>query len=744
MTAAILATQSAKAQDTVQSGGLLEEVMVTARKVTESMQSVPVAVNSMTESDMRALGVATTRDVLAFTPGATVTSAVADVSGITLRGISSGNRGASEDSGVMVMEDGEVISRGFMHNSNMYDMARVEVLRGPQGTTFGRNATAGVVNFINERPSQEFASRIIVDAGDYDTFAVEGYVNGALSDTISGRLSGKYSERDGYFEDAITGDDIDAQDDISLRGQLLFEPSDDLVILLKAHWTDFHSDSFSPRKNNDSSIPIEFQSFTGWDFISYSEVSDDPWKVVNTETDGYDREIWGGLLDIQKDFGDLSLVSLTTYRDGEDESTADLGGTPYAIAIERAANDATTFSQEFRLNNQNQDDATFGWQLGVYYLHEEHDRSADTLFLDGLCEFYPDECVNPPPFLGFMQLPTMDAIATTQFLIQENELDSYGVFGEVTYDFTDQTSLLVGGRYSYDKKDYYGITDAEGAISFFFIDGGRVESDIDDSWDDFSGKVSLTHHFTDTIMAYGSVATGYKSGAFNAEPASADAVNAVDPEYVTTYEIGAKMDLLDDHLRLNITVFQSDYEDIQSSFTTGTAVTVAKNVGEAEIEGYEIEGIAYFTENLSLQFAYADYDHEYTEFSRGDGDTGEGIVGNPIQNAPDWTATVALNYDIQLDSGAEITLRGDYRGAGEITTRFDDTDPSSIKPSVDMFNAVAKYTSTDMDWSVAIWGRNLTEEEEVATIGPAFALTNQGSRGYGAPRTYGVTLEYNF
>ncbi|MBN7796208.1 TonB-dependent receptor [Parahaliea mediterranea] len=338
----------------------------------------------------------------------------------------------------------------------------------------------------------------------------------------------------------------------------------------------------------------------------------------------------------------------------------------------------------------------------------------------------------------------MDDIATTQRLVQDNQTDSYGVFGEVTVDITDQTGLLVGGRYSYDKKEYFGITDAEGPLAFLFLDAGRVEAGIGDHWDDFSGKISLTHHFSDNIMAYGSLATGYKSGAFNAEPSSADAVNAVDPEYVTTYEAGMKMDLLRDSLRLNLTLFQSDYEDIQSTFVNQQAVAVAANVGEAEIKGYEVEGQAYFTPNLYLQFAFADYEHEYTDFSRGEGDSGVDVAGNPVQNAPDWTATVALNYDIVLSSGAEITLRGDYRGTGEIATYFDETSPQSIRPSVAVFNATVKYTAANARWSTAIWGRNLGNEEEVVTIGPKVALFDGRSRAYGPPRTYGLTLEYSF
>ena len=435
---------------------------------------------------------------------------------------------------------------------------------------------------------------------------------------------------------------------------------------------------------------------------------------------------------------------MSTYRHGEDESTADLVGTPYALAWERAGNDAWTVSQEFRLNNQPQDNTTLDWQLGLYYLKEDHKRSGNTLVLQGLCDFYPEECVDPPPFLGFLPLPDMNSAVTTQLLTQENQTDSFGMFGEVSYDLTERTNLLIGARYSYDKKEYFGIVDAVGALSFLFLDGQKVVSDIEDSWDDVSGKVALSHQFSSEIMGYASVATGYKGGAFNAEPASPDAVNAVDPEYVTTYEAGLKMDLLEDSLRLNMTVFYSDYEDIQATFLTPTSVAIAENVGEAEIKGYEIEGIAWLTSSLSMQFAYANYNHEYTEFARSSNDTGRDVVGNPITSAPDWTATLSLNYIRDLDSGATITLRGDYRGTGEISTQFDTTDSASIRPSAHVFNGVVKYTSPDANWSLSAWGRNLTEEEEVVTISPLILLYKQRSRSYGPPRTYGITLEYNF
>ncbi len=702
----------------------LEEIVVTARKIAENMQDVPVAVNSMTAEDIKALNLSTAQDVLAFTPGAEFSSGSPEKSGLSIRGISSGGPGASVDTGVLVMSDGEVLSRSFMQTSKTFDVSRVEVLRGPQGTTYGRNATAGVVNFISNRPTDEFDAGVSIDVGNYDLISTEGFVSGQISDGVLGRLSGAYEERDGYYEDASTGKTLDDEQSYAVRGQLQFNLEDDLTILVAGHISNVENEHPLPRK---PAYPDEAFEIFGGAVYSYTDPKpDDAWKVENSES-GYELDIWGGSVEVQKDFDQFSVYSLTTYRNGENKARVDLFGTPEDIVIENSANKAETWSQELRLDNANTAER-FGWQVGLYYLHEEHERTErKDLLID-----------------QFFGVP----LDTTQSLKAENETDSIGVFTEMTYDITDDTSFLVGARYSNDKKQYDFYHLATGALGDSFVDPAYVGIPIvaqpDDTWEAVSGKVSLTHRFSESVMAYVSWASGYKSGGFNAEAATPLAANqSFEEETVETIEVGAKMDLFDDRVRLNAALFDSSYEDIHGDFFTASGGNITSNVGEATIKGVEIEALALITQNLRVQLVWADYKHEYDTF---DGGAGGGlsaaeVEGQPVQGTPDWTGAASIIYDVPLDDGAMITLRAGYRGRGDVSTSFD-ADPNYTRRGVESYNAQIGYLSADEKWGLTLWGRNLNNEEENTFYSPPLAGFSQGMTSVRAPRTFGVTLDY--
>ncbi|KGJ86574.1 TonB-dependent receptor [Colwellia psychrerythraea] len=700
------------------SKGTLETITVTARKVVENLQEVPVAVNTMTSGDIRANNLATSQDVLGFTPGAEFTAATPENSGLSIRGVDSGGGGASSDTGVLVMEDGEVISRSFMQNNKTFDIGRIEVLRGPQGTTYGRNATAGVIHFIGNRPSDYNEGKITLNIGNYNLKSIEGFINGEITDGFSGRLSGIYESRDGYYEDANTGNSLDNEESYAVKAQVLYEPSDTLSVLFKTHASDLHNEHPLARKNAKYDEPM-VTSIPGVGPISaYMEVSDDPWKVVNSEAD-YKLKIWGASVEIQKQYETFNLYSLTSFRDGENSARVDLFGTPDDLVIENSENDAQTISQELRIDNAGKGEA-LEWQLGLFYLNEKHTRN---------------EVKEALPAVTF----TYQTIAAT------NKTNSVGVFSELTYDFTEQTKLLVGARYSYDKKEYDFYHTASGLLGFVFVDNPLqpVISTPEDSWSAISGKVSLTHQFTDNIMGYASWGSGFKSGGFNDEASNNELANkSFDEETVETIEIGAKMDLLKDRLRLNLTAFDSTYDDIHGDFYLPSGGNITSNVGEASIKGVEVEILALLTEDIQLQAVLSDYDHEYTNYSAGV-DNPENVIGNPVQGAPDWTATIALSHDLWLESGAVIRSRVDYRGRGDVTQVFID-DPDSVRRTTGSYNAQIGYLSEDEKWGITLWGRNLTNEVASTAFSPEVAFFSQNATTYKAPRTFGITLDYSF
>ena len=696
----------------------LEKIVVTARKVVENLQEVPVAVSTMKTADIRANNLATSQDVLGFTPGAEFTAATPENSGLSIRGVSSGGGGASSDTGVLVMEDGEVISRSFMQNNKTFDIGRIEVLRGPQGTTYGRNATAGVIHFIGNRPSEYDEGKVTLNVGNYNLKSLEGFVNGTLTDDVYGRFSGIYESRDGYYEDANTGNSLDNEESYAVKAQVLYEPSESLSILFKGHASDLENEHPLARKNTNYEEPLVTSIPGIGPIASYTEVSDDPFKIVNSDAD-YQLKIWGASVEVQKEFDSFNLFSLSSFRDGENSARVDLFGTPDDLVIENSKNDAQTFSQELRIDNAGNGQA-LEWQIGLFYLHEEHERNEVKEAL--------------PALTG-----TFQTLATT------NTTNSVGVFTEVTYDFTDQTTLLAGARYSYDKKEYDFYHSATGLLAGLFIDDPSqpVIATPEETWSAISGKVSLTHQFTDQIMGYASWSSGFKSGGFNDEASNVELANeSFDEETVETIEIGAKMDLLADRLRLNITAFDSSYDDIHGSFFLASGGNITGNVGEATIKGVEVEMLVLLAEDIQLQFIASDYDHEYTSYNAGIGNA-EDVIGKPVQGTPDWTATVSLSHDLWLESGAVITSRADYRGRGEVTQTFT-ADPASTRRTTGSYNAQISYLSEDEVWGVTLWGRNLTDEVASTAFSPDVALFSQNATTYKAPRTFGITLDYSF
>jgi iron complex outermembrane receptor protein len=706
---------------------VLEEIVVTARKVEESLQDVPVAMSAMSGNFLKDLNIGSIDETLAFVPGATLISSSPGEQTFSIRGVSSGSEGASSDSGVMVMVDNETISRDFMRSAAMFDVQRVEILRGPQGTTYGRNATAGVMHVLNNTPTNEKLASVTVDVGDYSSSTIDGYINGAVNENVSGRLSFHTSDRDGYTEDALSGDDLDDWQENALRAQLLFEPSDELSILIRAHWSDENGGNPGPRKAYDSSISDNFRFDPN--AAPYTEVSNDPWKIQNSSDLFYERKIKGLSAEVHWDLASVNLTSVTTYRDAEDKVRVDLFGTPRDLVVQNSANDASTLSQEIRFDNAGTD-TNIHWLAGAFYLNEEHKRDETKDILVGVTSV--DDS-------GFAGQAGFD-YTSSQTFSQSNDTDSYGIFGEVKFDLGEKTSMAIGGRYSDDEKSYNVFHTAGGPLAGLLIDEPIVTTSITNSWSAATGKASLTHAITESSMLYASYSTGYKSGGFNPEPSTLEAARTpFDEETVATFELGAKTELLDNSLRLNVTVFDSNYEDIQVENHLPSGATIIANVAEASIKGIEVEYSWLATENFTLMGSYANYDHEYGDFVDADGND---LQGNPIANVPDWTMHTSGIYTIPIGENS-LALRLDYTNRSDI---FDDPDPAEfqgIRFAEEMMHARATWTTTDENWKVSLWAKNLGDKAEIANIGPR-SVMQQRHVAYSPPRTMGVSVTYNW
>lgn len=708
-------------------GFQLEEVVVTARRVTESAQDIPVAINVFDSQTAKDLNLSNVQNMVQFTPGATFASSFPGEQRLSIRGVSSGDGSASGGAGVLMMVDEEVIARDFMYSSATFDIARVEVLRGPQGTVYGRNAAGGVVHVINNIPTEDTEIYTKLNLGNYNLREMEMVINGSISDQVMARTAIFSRSKSGYSEDATTGNQVDDSDSLALRSSVLVDFSDDVDLLLRAHWSKDNKDNPAPRKLRDSNLG------DGLGPISLLEPSQDPWTVSNSDNLYYDREIWGFSATVNWSTEHFDLTSITSFRQGEDQARVDLFGSPVDIVIQDSFNNAKTYSQEIRLNGS-LDSAPLQWVTGFYYLHEDHER-------DELREIFS----NNPTFQAL-------GLELKQHFNQSNIADSFGLFGEINYDISDNTSLAIGLRYSYENKEYdifhemrgFDLTTANplaAAIAFNAIEdpSQAVVGSTDNNWSSISGKISLTHQLSESSNVYFTLGNGTKSGGFNPEPYNLTALDqSYDEETVISTEIGFKSELMDHRLRLNASIFESNYADIQTVGFLSSGVSVIENGGEATIRGLEFDFVWMLTESLSLIGSYANYEAKYDNRML----DGVDLSGENLEEVPQWTGHIGAIYEHDLANDDRLRIRVDYRSRSDVLGLRDANIGELDRAGKDIINLSAGWLSADNRWEVTAWGENLGNQAEVLVSGPT-GVFSQSRVTYGAPRTFGLSVAYH-
>ncbi len=717
--------QSVKAQDDDNSTIMFEEIIVTAQKRTENLQDVPLSVTALDSLTLKETGADDILDIVAMIPGAG--SAINNPSEQTLsiRGVAGGSEGPATDTSVSVLIDGEVISRSFMYASAFYDMERVEVLRGPQGTTYGRNATGGIVHFISKKPTQEPSGSLKVGYGNLNRLKAEGYINGGISDKISARLSLYYDESDGYTDDAISGEDLDTRQTFSGRLQFLIDPSDQFSVHLRAHYSKDDHGSPRPRRSYDPSLPFFIEPITDFPLLDDSL---DPYEASNNEDTFYEREIYGVSADIYWEFGGFSLKSITAYRHGDDDIRNDLFGTRSRLVVQNSSNDSDVFNQELRFDNSPSADGLF-WTIGLFYLNEDSNRLEHKEALYAL------------PNLG-------DALGTDQVFDEYNTTNAYGVFGETAIDLTDTLRLTLGGRYSRDKKDFTVDHTATGFAADVFIEPDSlptVAGSASDKWSAFTGRASLDYNITDDVMVYATISQGYLSGGFNGEPVNAEALmTSFDKEKLTNIEAGVRASSADRRFIVNATTFLMSYDDIQVPDFLPSGTSIVDNAGEADIRGVEIDFLLRPNSIFSLSGAFGYIDSEMKQHPNAE------FIGMKLAEVPEWTIALSGTVDIPLfEDKGDLRLRVDYRNRGTILDGLMVDDGSTFfkqnrRPGVGKVDARLTWADLDDRFEVSVWGRNLTNKVEQSGIGPVVGLYEQRTVTYHPPREYGISVAVNF
>lgn len=722
-----------------QSGsGKLEETVVTAERRVSTVQDTAAAITAISGESLERLGVAAPEDLMKTTPGLYANTAGANQMQFYIRGVGNFAANTFAEGAVAFSLDGVYLSRSSTYAGLFFDLDRVEVLKGPQGTLYGRNATGGAINLLTTRPEigGEFGGYVRGELGNENHVLVNAAANIPVSDTFALRAAAQVLDHDGYMADG-TGD----AGSWSGRLSSLYEPNDRLSLQLIVDYQNVDD------KGSGGTIVGPNPAFKGdyigsdaWDvgptspeanallvansgFISRSPLGD-PKPSNEVETTGVIAQ-----LDWELDIG--TLTALGAYRDS---SYNYINYTPgFLLDVDE---DADQSSLEVRLASKA--DGGLEWVVGAYYFDE--DITTDSFFLQQA------------------NYPGANPLENSTRLGPKLNTETWAVFGQLTVPVGDQLRLVAGLRYTDEQKTMDGDVSSDPIFSGPVV----VEYPLvgDESWTDTTWKAGVEYDLSDDSMLYANVATGFKAGGFYAEQAQYG--NSYDPEELIAYSIGSKNRFMDDSLQLNAEAFYWDYTDHQESHLVdgagGYNLFITENIGTAEIWGLDLESefLPTARDRISLQLQYLH--NEFTEFQYETFAVGPPNVGCPTTlkegntylvncdgfdgiRSPEWAGTLGYQHIFAVGEGELVLdLRAQYTDSTYNAIEYLE---EQLQDSYTWYDASLTWYSAGDRYSLGLWGRNLTEEE-VSTNGFISPFTTLVYGPVRPPRTYGVSFAMNF
>lgn len=684
---------------------VIEEIIVTAEKRETSAQETAIALTAYDSEQLQLRGIADIQDLQWSVPNLIISpNSQSPVTYAYIRGIGSDQLVAGFDPGVAYHVDGVYIGQPSSMPGDLWDMERVEVLRGPQGTLYGRNTTGGSINVITKDPTEEFEANFDVTGGNYEDVRERGAVSGALTDDISGRLS-FINERNEGYQDDFTSHNGDVTDYYSVRGKLKFEISEDANLVLTAQ--QFQNNGNQSQKRREPFAPYTFPgtSFTVDIFAGAIPNPRDPREVAKDypERLRLTNDFYSARLTWDVDMGALgpaTLVAITGYLTNDWFQSADIDQSSNPVQFQRWTMNTNQISQEVRLVSAGQ--GPWEWIGGVFYFNEN--LSSDY--------FFQDSSIAGFTFMNGGQLKTT----------------SYAAYGQIGYDFRAEGhpfKVVVGGRYTGDEKD---INEYQVIPQFGVNRAGKDNK----SWNEGTGKVEFDYFLTDDIFTYLDLSHGYKGGGF-----SLGQFDSYDPEKVDSVELGIKSQFWNNRAQVNVATFYNDYKDLQVNFLQATSFTT-DNAAQATIKGVELEMVLipfdHLTLGSNLTWLNAQFDdYEFTPTIDLSGDT--------LNRAPEYTASTFVQYDYSMGDRGTITARADYYWQDDVYYRVQNI----ARHRADAFftaDARVMWTSADAKWVVDTFVKNMTDEDNLRnmTVNDGLASGNATFDSYYPPRTYGVRV----
>lgn len=719
--AVALVSGAAFAADT----GGLDEIIVTATKRAEKISDTAAAISAVSADALGAGGIQNISDLSSAVPDLSVGNQFG-VNRTFIRGVGMTSIDLGADGAVAFLQNEAMIARPAEQLTGFFDLERVEVLRGPQGTTYGRGATAGVVNLVTKKPGDKPDGYLDITLGDYASKIIEGAAGGPVNDTLGLRLAGKWEKHDGYGKNLFTGNPVDNRDAYAVRASIRVKASDTVTV-------DLVADHF---EENDNNYAFHYFGGTAFDPLTLAAVYG---GTTIFDHGGDVRNIWSredavnrrqgtsatGIVDWKP--ASFELKSVTAWRDFTRFNRDDLAATDAHLYGQNNYDEASeSWSQEFTLNTTA---GGIDWLAGAMYFHERNPGSVlvplynlGPFILGGNCT----------PITPDAALPCSAFDATNYHQSGTVTTNAYGAYVQGTKEIAPRLKLTVGARYNSEKRAGVGTFEF-GALGVF------LPTDKSKTWNAVTPKFALEYRTAGDSLIYGSITRGFKSGVINIGSTNP----VINPEFVTSYETGFKTKALDGRAVISLTAFYYDYKDLQVGFVNESSTVETKNAAKARNYGLEFETQARVTEGFTADFAATYLNAKYKDFENAyyrDGFTLRQLAGNTLANAPQFSGHLGLTYRVPVTSSAVLALHGEEVYSSKVYfTEWNNADAEQSAYS--LLNFSAALESSDGKWSVTAWVRNAGDKfvygNNIITA-PLYLSSRVGT--VMPPRTFGVTL----
>lgn len=734
----------------------LDEIVITAAHREQSLQDVPIAVTAIDSVELDRLNAISYADLSGYLPNFSFNSltnvgfVVPVIRGVGLTG--SGESAISNNPTTGFYIDGVYIRAAGGNLFNVVDVERVEILRGPQGTLYGRNTLGGVINIITKKPGDELDFSARASYGNFNRKDFRASLSGPLvADKLLGRFGVAYIDRDGRVDNNFStpdarfnesGADVDDLDSLTLRGAAIYKATPNLEFTFAG---DYSKDNTTYPGYNVEDGSLDLSAF----FLSgtYADTDGDVHEVSYNSNNEEMARNWGASLTGEWSSGNYRVVSITGYRNTIFENdNSDIDGTPFNIFQQFLRLEEEAVSQELRLHYE---DDRLDTVAGVYYYGYQGQQDS-TLDIFGI----ERELGYPLSVFGAPVLSTGISRA-----VVNTETDTFSAFGHAGYRILPDLRIEAGLRYTTTDVEFQRpVSRSEiGGLSNPFYDGSNPFDEVpagvaltsnggeiplvEDTFSKVTPKVGISYDVNEETLVYATWSKGFREGGFATRPSSGN--GAFDAENLTAYEVGAKSDLFDRRLRLNLAAYWYRYKDQQAEETSlggpGFFVDIT-NSGRSRARGVELEFVTNPVDFFSLQGSFGWQETKFLELDTG---LGGNLAGNEFPRAPKYSAALIPTFYYNVPNAGTLSLRGEWTYQSD---EFDGltNDRNLVLERRNVFGASMSFESIDQDWSLTLWGKNLTDEEYAIRVVDLSGFFGYRLRSYGAPREFGFTATYSY